>query len=132
MRSKIFLNVSNWRKRGLRITLSTFAGMFGGHLQATADVAGDEFARIFARTLVQGCVALVEQQVIAHTAADERLLDARQGVDGMIDVEQRPVVGVQVGAYLGMDARGALALLAEPGCAVHAVHIGRRASKSLR
>ena len=28
----------------------------------------------------------------------------------MVDVEQRAMVGVQVGAYLGVDARGALAV----------------------
>ena len=109
----------------------TVAGMFGGHFEAAADVAGDEFARILAGTLVHlRILALVEQQVVAHTTSDERLLDARQGVHGVVDVEQGPVVGVQVGAYLGMDARGALALLAQflVG-AVHAIHVGTRSAQ---
>ena len=81
------------------------------YLQATADMAGNELAGIFLRTFVSVRVlALVQQQVIAYTAANEGLLDAGQGIYGMIDVEQRTVVRIQVGAYLGVDARRAFAL----------------------
>ena len=60
------------------------------YLQATADMAGNELAGIFLRTFVSVRVlALVQQQVIAYTAANEGLLDAGQGIYGMIDVEQR-------------------------------------------
>ena len=71
------------------------------YLQATADMAGNEFAGIFLRTFVSVRVlALVQQQVIAYTAANEGLLEAGQGIYGMIDVEQRTVVRIQVGACL--------------------------------
>ena len=100
------------------------------YLQATADMAGNELAGIFLRTFVSVRVlALVQQQVIAYTAANEGLLDAGQGIYGMIDVEQRTVVRIQVGAYLGLYARRAFAFPADGLIpSLHAVHIGRRAS----
>ena len=109
----------------------TVAGVLGRHLQASADVAGDEFAGVFAGALVHlRILALMEQEVVAHSAADERLLDTGQGVDGVVDVEQRAVVGVQVGTHLGMDARGPLALLAQVEVgALHAVHVGAGAAQ---
>ena len=101
------------------------------YLQATADMAGNELAGIFLRTFVSVRVlALVQQQVIAYTAANEGLLDAGQGIYGMIDVEQRTVVRIQVGAYHGVDARRAFAFPADGLIpSLHAVHIGRRASQ---
>lgn len=101
------------------------------YLQATADMAGNELAGIFLRTFVSVRVlALVQQQVIAYTAADERLLDAGQGIYGMIDVKQRTVVCIQIGAYLGVDARRTLTFPADGLIpSLHAVHIGRRASQ---
>ena len=95
------------------------------YLQATADMAGNELAGIFLRTFVSVRVlALVQQQVIAYTAANEGLLDAGQGIYGMIDVEQRTVVRIQVGAYLGVDARRAFAFPADglipvPSCGTY-------------
>ena len=91
----------------------------------------NELAGIFLRTFVSVRVlALVQQQVIAYTAANEGLLDAGQGIYGMIDVEQRTVVRIQVGAYLGVDARRAFAFPADGLIpSLHAVHIGRRASQ---
>ena len=72
----------------------------------------------------------MEQQVVAHTATDEALLDAGQSVDSVIYLEQLRVVGVEVGAHLRMDARRALA----DGTgfrvvAVHAVHVSRRTAE---
>ena len=109
----------------------TVAGVLGRHLQASADVAGDEFAGVFAGALVHlRILALMEQEVVAHSAADERLLDTGQGIDGVVDVEQRAVVGVQVGAHLGMDARRPLALLAQVEVgALHAIHVGTGAAQ---
>lgn len=50
----------------------TVAGVLGRHLQASADVAGDEFTGVFAGALVHlRILALMEQEVVAHTAADE-------------------------------------------------------------
>ena len=62
--------------------------MLRSHFQTAADMAGDELAGIFLRTFVGVRVfALVQQQVIAYTTADERLLDAGQGIYSMINVE---------------------------------------------
>ena len=51
-------------------------------------MAGNELAGIFLRTFVSiRGLALVQQQVLAFTAAYEGLLDAGQGIYGMIDGE---------------------------------------------
>ena len=85
-------------------------GMFGSYFQASADMPCDEFARIGSGALVHfGVFALMQEQVIAYPASDETFLDARQCVYGMVDVKQRPVVRIQVRAYLGMNARRAFA-----------------------
>ena len=69
---------------------------------------------------------MIEQQVVAHAAAYETLLDAWQGIDGVVDVEQAAMAGVEVGAYLRMDATGASTLLADAFVApAHPVHIRR-------
>ena len=48
----------------------------------------------------------------------------------MIDVEELGVVGVEVLAHVGMDARGTFALVAKVEVfAVHGVHIGGGASE---
>ena len=105
--------------------------MLGGHLQPSADVVADELTGV----LLSGPVALlvaaaVEQQVVAHTAAYEALLDAGQAVNSMVEVEQLAMVGVEVGADAGVDAAGAAALLTEADVSpVHAVHVGRGASE---
>ena len=109
----------------------TVAGVLWGNLQTAADVAGDEFACILAGSLV-GCfvLAVIKQQVVAHAAADEALLDARQGIDGTVDIDQARVVGVEVRTYLRMDAAGALTAFAGVDIAsVHAVHVGRRTAE---
>lgn len=104
------------------------AGVFWSHFQSAADVPCDEFACIGLRSSVGGLVlAVIKEQVVAHAASDEALLDSRQGVDGMINVEQLAVVGIKVGADLRMDATGSLAAFAGVEVtAVHAVHVGRR------
>ena len=102
------------------------AGVLGCHLQSPADMVLDEFASVF-----PGCavgffvVAAIKQQVIAHTAAYEALLDFGKCIHGAIYFEQTAVVGVEIRAYPGMNARGALAFTACLEVAsVHAVHIG--------
>ena len=109
----------------------TVAGMLRSHLQSSADVAGDEFAGVFLCGSVGGLVlTLVQQKVVAHAAANETFLDAWQGIDGVVDVEQLGVVGVEVGAYLGMYAAGAAAFLAGTEVAsVHAIHVGTGATE---
>ena len=107
------------------------AGVLRSHFQASADMARDELARVFLRRSVGLLVlAAMEQQVVAHARSDKTLLDAGERIDGMVDVEQLLVTGVEVGTDLGMDAGGALAVLAGLEIApVHAVHIGRRTSE---
>ena len=109
-------------------------GVFGRHFQTAADVAGDELLGVLAVDAVGALVAgVVHEEVVAHAGADEALLDAGHSVDGSVDVEQGGVVGVEIGADLGMDARGALALVAEVEVlAVHGVHVGRWAAEVLR
>ena len=63
------------------------------HFESTTHMLGNEFAGV-----LTGCgidllvLALVQQQVVAHTTADKTLLDAGQSIHGMIDVEQFAVV----------------------------------------
>ena len=48
----------------------------------------------------------------------------------MVDIQQRTVVGIEVGADFGMDAGGTLALLAAGLIlALHAVHVGTRSTQ---
>ena len=100
--------------------------MLRRHLQATRDMALYKLAGILTRHAVDVIVlAAMKQEVVPHAGADERLLYLWQGIDGMIDIEQGAVVGIQVGTYLRMYARGTLARLARLGIvAVHAIHIG--------
>ena len=102
------------------------AGVLGSHLEASADMAGDEFASIFLSGTVSMLVfAVIEQQIVAYAAADETLLYFGHGIYSMVDVQQLGVVGVEVGTYLRMDTAGALALLTNIGvAAMHAVHVG--------
>ena len=102
--------------------------VFGCYFQSSADVSGDEFAGVLSGGLVALFVAgLVQQQVVAHTAANETFFDAWQRIDGAIDVEQGGMVCVEIRADLRMDARRSAAFLA--GFLVtsaHSVHIRRR------
>ena len=60
-------------------------GVFRGDFQPSADVVAYEFTGVFPCRLVAFFVsALVQQQVIAHAAADETLLDAWHGVNGSV------------------------------------------------
>ena len=107
------------------------AGMLGGYLEATTDVIANEFAGVLLGGLVGGFVfTAMEQQVVANTTADKALLNARQGIYRMIDVEQGLMVRVEVRTYLGMDTTGSATFLTGIEVAsVHAVHIGRWAAK---
>ena len=66
----------------------TVARVFRGNLQPATDVLGYQLAGIFLGATVDGRVfALVQEQVVTHTATNETLLDARQGIYRMIDIE---------------------------------------------
>ena len=80
-------------------------GVFRGNLQASADMSLDEFAGVFHGSLVRFLVlAAMQEQVVAHTTANETFLDAGQGVDSAIYLKQFRVVGIQIRTNLRMDA----------------------------
>ena len=63
--------------------------MLWSHLQTSADMILDEFTGVLHSGLVGLFVlAAIQQQVVAHTTANETLLDAWQRVDGTIDFKQ--------------------------------------------
>ena len=56
-------------------------GVLWGYLQAAADMAGNQFAGVLlSRTVHRLVFAAVEQQVVAHAAADEALLHTGTGI----------------------------------------------------
>ena len=62
--------------------------MFGCYFQSAAHVLHNQFAGVFGIGFVGFWIAcVVQQEVVAHTAADEALLDARECINGAIDVE---------------------------------------------
>ena len=70
---------------------------------------------------------ILEREGVPHTV---HVYDPGQGIDGAVDVEQGPVVGVEVGTDGGGQARGLATYGAETGvAAVHTVHIGRRTAQ---
>ena len=76
-------------------------GMFGSHLETPANVAGNELARIVASGFIQfGILVRVQEQVIAHATPDERLLDARQGIHGPVNVGTSFRPALSCGTYL--------------------------------
>ena len=86
----------------------------------------NQFAGVVHSSLVRLLVlAAMQEQVVAHTTANETLLNAWQGVDGTIDLKEFGMVGIQIRAYLRMNATGAFTFLA--GILVaprHAIHVG--------
>ncbi|AIJ47165.1 hypothetical protein O987_15270 [Comamonas testosteroni TK102] len=92
-------------------------GVLGGDLQIAAHMVLDQFLDVLGR---------LHGQVVAQTRADQDLLDAGQLARAAVDLDQRPVVGMQVLANAGEDAAG----LAAGGLdlrtlAAQAIHIGR-------
>ena len=70
-------------------------GVLGSHFETPADMTADEFAGVLGGGLVAMLVgASVQEQVVAHATADETLLDLRQGINGLIHLEQGRVVGM--------------------------------------
>ena len=91
-------------------------GVLGGHLEPPRGVVAEHRLE----------VGRIVEEVVADAAADEGLADALHGADFLVEGQQRPVVVVEVGATLRMEARGAPAAGAErPVAAPHAVHVGR-------
>ena len=58
-------------------------------------MAGDKLTGVLLGCLIGGFVfAAVEQKVVANAAADEAALNARQSIDGVVDIEQFGVIGI--------------------------------------
>ena len=75
--------------------------MFRCNFKPSADVMEYELARVVARCLVQCRLApVVEEEVVAHSTADVGMAHGGVGSNGAIDVEQRGMVAMKVGAYL--------------------------------
>ncbi len=106
-------------------------GVLRSHFQTSGDVVANQFFVVAAVCAVDvGIAGHVHRQVVSHARANKRFFDARQSVDAPVYVEERPVVGVEVAARQGMQARGpeatrALLLVAS----AHAVHVGRGAAE---
>ena len=91
-------------------------GVFGRHFEPARGV-------VFEHRLQIGRPV---EQVVTDAAADKGFLDAFDGADFLIQSQQRPVVVVEVGARLRVEARRAAALAAQFAvAAAHAVHVGR-------
>ena len=105
--------------------------VFRRHLQSSAYMFADQLAGILPCCLITLLIlAVVQQKVVAHTAADETLLYLRQGIHSMVNIQQGRVVGVQIRTDLRMDAGRTLAFLTGKEVAtMHAVHVGRRTAQ---
>ena len=105
--------------------------MFRSYLQSAAHVLGNQFARVFSSRLIHLFVlALMQQKVVTHTTTNETLLDSRQSIYSMINLQKLAVVGIEVRTNLRVYTRRALAHFA--GfliLAVHSVHVGRRTAQ---
>ena len=102
------------------------AGMLRSHLQSAAHMLGYQLTGVLACRLIELLVlALVQEQVIAHTTSYKALLDTRQSIHGMVDVQEFAMVGIEVRADLWMHTRWALASLTSLRVvAMHAIHVG--------
>ena len=123
------LELAEEREGGLAHQGEDAAGcVLGRDFEAAGGVLFYEFLRVLPCGLVEGFVGVaVQEQVVAHAAPDEGLPDAGQLAHGVVDVEQRAVVTVEVGAHGRVYARWLGASAAQLGvAAAHAVHVGRR------
>ena len=100
-------------------TQHVILGMLGRHFKSPRGVVFQNRFQI--RRLVE--------QVVTDAAADEGFLDAFDGAYFFVQRQQRPVVVVEVGAHLRVEARRTAAFAAQlPVAAAHAVHVGRRSA----
>ena len=121
------LELTELLERWLTHQLENMVGcMLWSHLQTSANMACNQFARVLLCSLVRLLVlAAMQQQVVAHATAYKTLLDAWQGINSMVDVKKLRVVCIEIRAYLRMDAGRTLALFAGIEVApMHTVHIG--------
>ena len=71
-------------------------GMLRCYLQSAAHMLGNQLAGVFPCRLIHLLIlALVQQQVVTHTTAYKALLDTRQGIHGMVNLQQLAVGGIE-------------------------------------
>ena len=80
-------------------------GVLWRHFQSSAHMFANQLAGVSLCRLIGGRVTtVVQQQVIANTAADEAFFHPWQLVDGMIQVEQLLGISVKVGTDARVNA----------------------------
>lgn len=109
----------------------TVAGVFRCHFQPSTHMVTNQLTGVFLCCLVGvGIATFVQQQIIAHPAADKTFLHSWQTVYNTIQFEKFCRIGVKVGTDAGVYARGPFAFRAEHMVlAAHTVHIGRRTTE---
>ena len=96
-------------------------GVLGRDLEVAAHVVLHQLFHVF---------RALHGQVVAQAGADQHLLDATQFAGAFVDLDQRAVVGGEVGADAGVDAAGLAAGGLDLGrLAAQAVHVGRGAAE---
>ena len=108
-----------------------FAGVLWRHLQTSAHMVAYQLTGVFHSSLVASLIlTAMQQQIVAHATPDKAFLDTLDGIDGMVDIQQFLMVGVEVWADLRMNTTGTLAFLTSIEIfTVHAIHIGRGSTK---
>ena len=95
-------------------------GMLGSHFETTADMVQHHLAEVVPTVVLFG------KEVTTDAAADIDMLDAGNGRDLFVELDEWTVVRLKVFAYSGLDAAVARAFLTEGLIfARHAIHIGR-------
>ena len=91
----------------------------------------NQFTGVFSIGSVYLFVAsVVQQQIVAHTATNKTLLDAREGIHRAVDVEQLTMVCIQIFAHIRMNAGRAFALMTDVEVfAMHGIHVGTGSSQ---
>ena len=74
-------------------------------LEVPSDVVGHQLPDVLVAALLVG-----ERQIVAHAAGHERPLDAGESPRFAHQLDERPVVGAELGAHARVHARGAAAL----------------------
>lgn len=100
------------------------AGVLRSHLETAADMVQHHMAEVIPAVVFLG------KEVATYAAADIDMLDAGNGGDLFVEVDEGTMVGLEVFTYSGLDAAIAWAFLTEGlVLARHAIHIGRRAAE---
>lgn len=97
--------LEQFERRFAHVHENLVGSMLRCNFQSAAHMVADKFPGVLSCCLVDVFIlAVMKKQVIAHTGADEALFHLWHGINGMIDVKQFAMVGVEVRAYLRMYA----------------------------